>query len=48
MIRKLERTVDENIKQAVLHRKLAQRLPDLSSQKLSSANAPDRKDISPE
>lgn len=48
MIRKLERTVDENIKQAALHRKLAQRLPDLSSQKLSSANAPDRKYTSPE
>ena len=40
LIRKLEHTVDENVKHAALHRQMARQLPDPNSQKLSANDGP--------
>ena len=42
LIRKLEHTVDENVKQAALHHQMAQQLPSPDSRKLSAIDGRER------
>jgi hypothetical protein len=46
LIRKLQHTVDENVRQAALHRQMAQQLPDPNSQKLSAIEGHEQRDVS--
>jgi hypothetical protein len=46
LIRKLERSVDENVKQAALHRHMARQLPGPEAQRLSAIHEPPHNGIS--
>jgi len=48
LIRKLEHTVDENVKQAALHRRIAQQIPASGAQQLSAVDESSRNGISRE